>query len=148
MEGTVMAYTIKKVDVWMASIADRPGAAAEKLDALAAAKVNLEFVLARRDAPGKGLLFVAPIAGAAQCQAARKAGLAKSAALCALRIEGKNAAGLGACMTRTLAAAGLNVRGLSAIAIGRTCLCYLALDSTTDATKAQRLLVKALACCK
>ena len=42
------AYTVSKVDVWVGTIRDRPGGVAEKLEALARAGANLEFVISRR----------------------------------------------------------------------------------------------------
>ena len=43
-----MALKVKGVDVWVASIQDRPGAVAEKLRGLADAAASLEFVISRR----------------------------------------------------------------------------------------------------
>ena len=55
-----MALKIANVDVWAATIKDRPGGVAEKLAALSKAGANLAFVIARRqaDKPGKGVVFV------------------------------------------------------------------------------------------
>ena len=61
-----MPYEITKVDVWAATIEDRPGGLAEKLEVLAEAGADLEFVIARRasESPGTGVVFMAPISGA------------------------------------------------------------------------------------
>lgn len=141
-----MAYTIKKVEVWAGEVADQPGGLAGKVEALSAAGANLEFVIARRaaDKPGSGVVFVTPIKGAKQKQAAQNAGLATTASLHSVRIEGPDKAGLGAKMTGALADAGINLRGLSAAALGRRAVCYLAFDSAADADSAVRLLRKAL----
>ena len=141
-----MAYTIKKVEVWAGEVADQPGGLAGKVEALSAAGANLEFVIARRaaDKPGSGVVFVTPIKGAKQKQAAQNAGLATTASLHSVRIEGPDKAGLGAKMTGALADAGINLRGLSAAALGRRAVCYLAFDSASDADNAVRLLRKAL----
>src|ERR1700694_4308814 len=58
----------QRVDTWAASIPDRAGALAAKLNALSAGDVNLEFVVARRSAEkkGTGVVFVTPIKGAKQ----------------------------------------------------------------------------------
>ena len=53
-------------------------------------------------------------------------------------------AGLGARMTQDISEAGINMRGLSAAALGRRMVCYLAFDSDADAKKAGRALKKAL----
>ena len=139
-----MAYSIRKVDVWSGSIKDQPGALAAVLGPLAEAGAALEFVLARRDKQGKGIVFLAPLKGAAVLRAARKLKLSKSDKLQALRIEGPDKRGLGAKIGAALGEAGVNMRGLSAIAIGNKCVCLLAFDSKEDAAKAKRVLAKAL----
>lgn len=137
-----MALAVTRTDVWAASIEDRAGGLAEKLAAVAAAGAQLEFVVARRapDKPGTGVVFIAPLAGAAQLRAAKKAGFAKTQSLHSVRIEGPDKPGLGAQVTCALAKAGINLRGLSAAAIGKRCVVYLALDKATDAAKAARAL--------
>jgi hypothetical protein len=47
-------------------------------------------------------------------------------------------------MTRALAEAGINLRGISAAAIGRRATTYFAFDSAADADAAARILRKAL----
>ena len=139
-----MALQVTQVDVWAASIEDRPGGAAEKLDALAGAGASLEFAIARRapDKPGTGVLFVTPIEGGKQAAAAEAAGFAAADSLHSVRIEGPDEPGLGARITRALADAKINLRGLSAAAIGHRCVCYLALDSAADAANAAQVLKK------
>jgi hypothetical protein len=141
-----MPYEITKVDVWAATIKDQPGGLAAKLEALADAGASLEFVIARRapESPGKGVVFVAPIRGAAQQGAARKAKFRKAKSLCSLRVSGSDKAGLGARITQAIADAGINMRGLSAAALGRKCVVYFAFDSAADASKAARVLRKTL----
>lgn len=80
--------------------------------------------------------------GAKVTQAARAAGFARSANLQSLRVEGANQAGVGARITRALAGAGVSFRGLSAIALGRKFVVYLAFDSAEDATRAAGTLRK------
>jgi hypothetical protein len=141
-----MAYTITKVDVWAGSIDDRPGGLAATLKALSDTGANLEFVIARRapERPGTGVVFLAPVTGAKLTTAARAAGLSKAASLCSLRLEGPDKPGIGAKITEAVADAGINMRGLSAAAIGRKCVVYFAFDSPADATKAAKVLKKAL----
>jgi hypothetical protein len=138
-----MALKVTRVDTWVVTIEDRPGGLAEKLRALADGKANLKFVIARRapDQPGKGAAFVTPIAGAAQ-RVAKQAGFAKSATLHTVRIQGPDKQGEGARIAAALADAELNVRGLSAAAIGKTFVTHVALDSAADAAKAVRALKK------
>jgi len=144
-EERVMAYRIAKVQVWVGGIVDKPGGLAEKLALLTGAGANLEFVLARRDAPGTGLVFVAPVQGTKQNKAAKQAGLVKTDSLQALRIEGPDKAGLGVKLTQALADAGINLRGLSAVAVNRRAVVLAAFDSKADAAKAQKILAKTLA---
>ncbi len=133
-----MALSVRQVKVWSASIDDRPGGLAGKLDVLAKAGVNLEFVIARRspEQAGKGVVFVTPIEGDAAVKAAQNAGFSVSNNLHSVRIEGSDEPGLGAKITIALAQAGINLRGLSAAAIGNRMICHLALDTSTDAAKA------------
>ena len=116
-----MAYEIKKVDVWAGEIADRPGGLAGTLEALQNAGANLAFLIARRapDKPGTGVVFVTPIKGTKQKSAAQNAGLQTTDSLHSLRVEGPDRPGLGTKMTRALADGGINLRGVSAAALGR-----------------------------
>ncbi len=137
-----MALKVQRVDTWAASIKDRPGGLAVKLDALAGAGVNLEFVIARRapDRAGSGVVFVTPVKGAAAVRAARRAGFEKTASLHTLRIEGPDRQGQGARLTQALADAGLNLRGMSGAAIRKRFVTHIALDTAADAAKAARVL--------
>jgi len=137
-----MALSVERVDVWAASIEDQPGGLAGKLAPLADAGADLEFVIARRasDKPGTGVVFVTPLQGDAQTAAGEKAGFAVADSLHSLRVEGDNRPGIGAELTRKLAGAGINLRGLSAAVIGGRFIMYLALDTAEDAEKAVGLL--------
>jgi len=141
-----MAYSIKKVEVWAGEVADQPGGLADKIDALSSAGANLEFVIARRspDKPGSGVVFVTPIKGAKQKGAAQSAGLTTTDSLHSVRVDGPDKAGLGAKMAKALADAGINLRGISAAALGRRAVSYFAFDSAADAENAVRVLKKAL----
>jgi len=136
-----MALDIEQVEVWAATIEDRPGGLAEKLDALAAAGANLGFVIARRtpEKAGDGVVFVTPIEGDA-VEAAKAAGFTVAESLRSLRVEASDEAGLGAQITAAMAAAGVSLRGISAAAIGDRCVCYLAFDSPDDSAKAEEAL--------
>jgi hypothetical protein len=142
----MMAAEVARIDVWFGEIEDRSGGLAEKIEAVSAAGANLEFVISRRapDRPGMGVVFMAPLRGAAQIRAARQAGLAKASNVYAVRLEGPNQPGFGAAITRSIADAGINMRGLSGTALGRRCAIYLAFDSNEDANKASRILRKTL----
>ncbi len=139
-----MKLKMSRVDMWAATIEDRAGGAAEKLEPLGKAGANLEFVFARRtpEQPGNGILFVTPIKGRKAIKAAQEAGLAKSENVCALRIEGTDKPGVTANIVRTLANAGISFRALSAAAIGSKFVAYLALDTADDAARASGVLKK------
>jgi len=140
-----MALKVSKVDVWTTTIEDRSGGLGEKVAPLAEAGANFEFVFARRtpENPGKGLAMVYPVKGGKVVKAALAAGWEKSTTISALRIEGGNKAGVGAKMLKSLSDAGISFRGLSAAAVGRTFVCYVALDSVDDATRAAAVLRRA-----
>ena len=141
-----MAYTIQKVDVWAGEIADRPGGLGVTVEALSNAGANLEFLVSRRapDRPGTGVVFLTPVKGAKQKNAAQSAGLTTSDSLHSVRVEGPDKPGLGTKLTRALSDAGINLRGVSAAALGRRMVTYLAFDNAADANNAIRALRKAL----
>lgn len=139
-----MKLKMSRIEMWAGTIEDRAGGAADKLEALAKAGVNLEFVFARRtpEQPGKGILFAAPIKGKKAVKAAQETGLAKSETVCALKVEGTDKAGVTAQIVRALANAGISIRGLSAACVGSKFVAYLALDSAEDAARASGSLKK------
>jgi hypothetical protein len=121
---------------------DRPGALAEKLETLSEAGANLEFVIARRthDRKKGGVVFVTPLKGAKQLRAAREAGFEKADSMHSLRVEAPDKPGVGAQITAALAELDINLRGVSAAAVGRRSVCYLAFDSAKDTERAARKL--------
>jgi hypothetical protein len=131
-----------KVQVWSAEIPDRPGAAAAKLELLARAGADLEFIFTR-PLPGNSAnttIFLAPISGPEQMQAAQMGGLAPARDMTMLCVEGENKPGLGYQLMYQLAVAGVNVRGLSISAVGDRFAAYIALDSPDAATQVIQLL--------
>ncbi len=72
--------------------------------------------------------------------AAAVAGLSPAPGVAAFRVEGTNRAGLGAKMTSAIADAGINMRGLSAAALGSRFVAYMAFDSAEDADKAAKAI--------
>ena len=137
-----MPLKINREDTWAASIEDKPGSLAAKLNALASAGMNLEFVIARRapDKPGKAVVFVTPITGVTNRRVAQQAGFQKTENLHTVRIEGPDKKGEVARISQALADKGLNLRGLSAAAISKKFVAHIALDSSADAAKATRIL--------
>ena len=138
-----MKLKVNRAEVWAATIEDKPGGLANKLEALTKAGANLEFVLARRTperGAGHGAVFLTPLTTAGQEQKAVDVGFTKTDALHSVRVRGADAPGIGAKMTRALASAGINLRGLSAAALGREFIVYFAFDTATDAARAIEVL--------
>ena len=136
-----MKIDVSRVDVWAASIEDRPGGLSEKLEVLAQADVDLEFIIARRTSstPGAGVVFIAPIKGPRQVRAAKKVGFEKTKSLHAVRIATGNKPGFSAELAKKIAEAGINLRGYSGAAIGNRAVIYLGFDSDADANKIVRM---------
>ena len=135
-----MPFEVKKLDVWTGEIDDKVGGLASKLESLAKAGVDLQFLVARREPhlPGRGVVFLSGISGAKGTKAAADAGLAKASNVVALRVEGPNKAGAAYQITRRLADAGINLRGVSAGVMGKKFQLFLAFDNAADADKAAR----------
>lgn len=131
-------------EVWAASMEDKPGALASKLAALAEVGADLDFVIARRapDKPGTGVLFVTPLRGDREIEAAGELGFVATNRLHSVRVEGKNERGIAAKVTQTVAQAGLNLRGFSGAVIGTQFVLHLAFDKVEEAQKAIALLQK------
>lgn len=133
-----MDVIVERVDVWAATIPDSPGGLAEVLAALRDAGADLQFVIARRspESPGKGVVFVTPLQGDHEIRAAAQVGFNVTQRLHSVRIMGRDKPGIGAELTAKLAAAGINLRGLSACAVGTQFVAYVAVDTLDDANKA------------
>lgn len=138
-----MALKATKAEVWAATIEDRAGGAADKLEALMRGGANLEMLLARRtEVPGQGVMFVTPVKGAKAVKAAQEAGFGTPGHIHSVRVEGSDKPGLGSKIARALGNAGVNFRGVSAVAIGSKFISYIACDSAEDAAKAISVLKK------
>ena len=131
------------VDVWAAAIEDKPGALAYVLAELREAGGDLQFIIARRAEPGKGVVFVTPLRGDREIAAAAQVGFNVAYTLHSVRIMGRDRLGIGAELTQKLAEGGINLRGFSASVIGTQFLAYAAVDSLDDANKVIELLEKA-----
>ena len=110
---------------------------------LAQAGADLELIIARRspDKPGTGVVFVTPLKSDDEIAAAvGVAGFADTPSLHSVRVEGDNRAGIGAQLTRKVADAGVNLRGLTAAVIGERFIAHLSFDTQEDAGKAMEIL--------
>jgi len=137
-----MSYLVEREEVWVASLEDKPGALANVLAALAEAGADLDFIVARRapDKPGTGVVFVTPLRGDREIEAAGELGFTAGNRLHSVRIQGRNERGVAAKLTRRLADAGLNLRGFSGAALGTQFVLHVAFDSADDAERAVTLL--------
>jgi len=80
---------VERVDVWAATIEDKPGGLAKILTGLKDAGADLDFVIARRapEKPGTGVVFVTPLRGDREVAAASTLGFNVTSILKSLRIE-------------------------------------------------------------
>ena len=137
---------VTKVDSWAATIDDKPGGILAKLEGLAKAGADLDFILARRahETPGKGVLFVTPLTDTRQFNAAETLGFHRSTSLHTLRIDGPDEPGIAYRVTLALAGEGINIRGLSAMTIGNQYRMFLAFDTQPEADRAIARLQRAI----
>lgn len=139
-----MAYKIGRVDVWVGDILNRPGALARVLEALAGCGANIEFLIARQVSRNTSRVFLSPLTTAAQRKAAADVGLVRADSLHSLRVEGPDKPGLAARLSRAMADAGLNIRGVSAAARSRTVSLYFGFSTADELKAALRIAKKAL----
>ncbi len=140
-----MDLIVERVEVWATTIDDKPGGLANVLTGLREAGADLNFILARRgpEQPGKAVVFVTPLYGDAELEAAATLGFNPTVSVQSVRVEGENRPGIAAELTSLLAAAGLNLRGFSAAVIEALFVLYIGFDSAEDAAKAVAVLQQA-----
>jgi predicted amino acid-binding ACT domain protein len=137
-----MDLLVERVDVWAATIQDRPGGLAEALATLREAGADLQSIIARRapEEPGTGVVFVTPLQNDREIRAAAQVGFNVTRVLHSIRVMGPDRPGIAAELTQKLAAGGINLRGFSASVIGTQFVAYVAVDSLDDANKAVEIL--------
>jgi hypothetical protein len=138
-----LAEYVEHVDVWAATIEDGPGGLAQLVAALREAGADLQFIIARRAEPGKGVVFVTPLQGDREIDAAAQVGFNVAYTLHSVRVMGPDRPGVAAELTEKLANGGINLRGFSLSVIGKQYLAYAAVDSLADANKVIEILEKA-----
>jgi hypothetical protein len=141
MDDPLVEY-VEHVDVWAATIEDRPGSLAYVLAELREAGADLQFIIARRAESGKGVVFVTPLRGDREIAAAAQMSFNVAHTLLSVRVIGRDRPGIAAQLTQKLADAGINLRGFSASVIGTQFLAYVAVDSLDDAIKVIEILEK------
>jgi hypothetical protein len=140
-----METIVERVDVWAASIEDKPGGLAGVLSALRDVGADLQMIIARR-APqehGRGVVFVTPLQGDREIAAAAQVGFNVTQTLHSVRVIGLDRPGAAAELTQKLADGGINLRGFSASVNGSRFVAYVAVDSLVEANKAIEILKEA-----
>jgi len=140
-----MDKLVNRVDVWTASIADKPGGLSGTLKGVFEAGADLDFVIARRapDEPGMGAVFITPIRGDREIEAASTLGFNLTSSVDSVRVEGDNVPGAAVNIAETIANADINVRSFSAAVIGPRYIAYVGFDSSSDADRAAEVLQEA-----
>ena len=139
----IMDLLVERVDVWAATIEDRPGGLAQALATLRDVGADLQFIIARRAESGKGVLFVTPLQGDREIAAAAQVGFNVTNTLHSVRVMGRDRPGIAAELTQKLAEERINLRGFSGSVIGTQFLAYVAVDPREDANKVMEILEKA-----
>jgi len=93
-----MDLPVEHVDIWAASIQDKPGALATVLAELRESGADLQFIIARRapEAPGKGVVFVTPLQGDREIAAAAQLGFNVTRTVRSVRVMGPDRRGIAA----------------------------------------------------
>ncbi|SRR2546422_5316001 len=133
--------TVKPVQLWILTGADRKGMLADALEPLVEAGANLQIVMGYRH-PGeldRASVEIFPLDGPTQEVAARKAGFDKSDTAC-LKVDGEDRKGLGAQMARALADAGISMAFVVTQVVGRKFTSTIGFLSHEDASKAVQII--------
>ena len=140
-----MDLQVNRVDVWTASFADKPGGLSGILQGVYEAGADLDFVVARRapDKPGTGAVFLTPIRGDREIEAASTLGFNLTSSVESVRVEGDNEPGAAVHIAELIANADINIRSFSAAVIGPRYIAYIGFDNSNDANRAARVLQQA-----
>jgi hypothetical protein len=140
-----MGVSIRKLTLWRAEVAHRPGALADLLDPLRTAGADLHVLMGYR-IPGhndRAVIEVAPIGSRRVAEAAKGAGLAPGGAP-ALLVLGDNRPGLANRIARALADSGVNIAFLVAQVVGRKYSAVFGFESEADLDKASDRIRRAV----
>jgi hypothetical protein len=137
-----MDLLVNRVDVGTASIADKPGGLSGTLKGVYEAGADLDFVIARRapDKPGTGAVFLTPIRGDREVEAASTLGFNLTSSVDSVRVEGDNVPAAAVNIADLIANADINIRSFSAAVIGPRYIAYIGFDSPSDADRAAKVL--------
>jgi hypothetical protein len=137
-----MGMFVERVEVWAAPIPDEPGGLSLILKGMREAGADLNFIVARRspDRPGSGVVFITPIRGDREVEAASTLGFNLTSSVDAVCVEGDNMPGVTSELTELIAGLGINLRGLSMAVISTRFKAYFGFDSAADAEAAVGVL--------
>jgi hypothetical protein len=137
-----MDLLVEREEVWAASVDETPGALAATLSTLTGAGADLDFLIVRRapEKPGTGVVFVTPLRGDREIQAATGVGFSVTQRLHSVRVEGANEPGIAAKLTKAIGDAGIKLRGMSAAALGTRFVAHFGVDSAEDEKAVVKLL--------
>jgi hypothetical protein len=141
-----MAVTVKAITLWRREIQNRPGALADALAPLSHSGSNLSVLMAYRF-PGdeaRGAVELFPVSGKRAKAAAGDGGFGPFS-IPALRVEGDDAPGLGAGMTRAIAEADINLAFVVMQSLGRRFAAVVGFDDEDGARRAVAIIRKAAA---
>lgn len=129
-------------DVWAAGVDDNAGALGAKLSVLADAGADLDFIIVRRapENPGTGVVFVTPLRGDREVQAAMDVGFNVTSSLNSIRVEGPNEPGIAAKLATMIGDAGISMRGFSSAVLGTKYVVHVSVDSVEDREAVVKLL--------
>ncbi len=139
-------FTIKKFSIWSTEIDDVAGATTGLYKILADAGADIEFSLSRPlgDRPGKAILFLAPIKGKEQEEAARQADIVLRPDVVGVQVQGPNRVGGNFRLTAALAHEDLTIRALVTTVDGDRFTTVFAFKNNSDADRAIKVLHKVL----
>lgn len=137
-----MSFKMQRIHVYHTEVDDKPGGIAAKLKKLAEAGAHLEYVYSQRslNKPGMGDLYVAPLSGSSEVNAAKTAGLHEVPEPIVMRVEGDDAHGLSGHLTQAWEMAGINLHGLVMSVLNGRFVGYVTFDSVADGNRAATIL--------
>lgn len=138
--------TVTMMEVWSTVVEDRPGSLRDKLEGLALAGADLDYIVSRRlhEQPGKSVVFVTPLTTDRQICAAEKLGFKKATSFQTVSVRGPDEPGIANRVAAAVAGEKINVHGVSAARAGNECAMFLSFDNVLDAQRAMARLSKAL----
>ena len=139
-------FTIKKFQIWSTDTDNVAGATTGLFKMLADAGADIEFALGRPhgDDPNKAVLFVSPIKGSRQEEAARAADFVPRPDVVGVQIQGPSRIGGNFRLTAALAHEDLTFRALVTTVDGNRFTAVFAFKSDKDADRAVNVLHKVL----